>query len=326
MRLSRASAIVASGFLLAGCGGEGRPHPQIDVSGTDLGTFGGWGDSAAHAINDRGQIVGYASTPRSHAVLWDHGRMRDLGTGGGQDAEANDINNRGQIVGSTWSVEPLYRQARNHHAFLWENGVMRTLRGPALDLRGKPVPEVVSVANAINDRGQVVGMWNGRAALWDDGHWTVLPVPAVATGGGEAMGINVQGDIVGWVRVGARDRALLWRGGKVQFLPVPRARDSQAWSVNDAGDAVGFADVAVTSCDQDSDKSLDGIDRHAVLWRHGAMIDLGDLGGGSSEGDTVNNQRQVLGQSPTNRAFRDCFSLVSDQRSDRYDPGGEKLH
>jgi probable HAF family extracellular repeat protein len=37
----------------------------------DLGTLPGGNFSAAHAINDRGQVVGYSDTAlEEHAVLW----------------------------------------------------------------------------------------------------------------------------------------------------------------------------------------------------------------------------------------------------------------
>src|ERR1700693_5850001 len=53
---------------------------------TDLGTLGGY-YAGATAINNRGQVVGYAATMSkdrtgryiSHAFLWENGRMRDLG-------------------------------------------------------------------------------------------------------------------------------------------------------------------------------------------------------------------------------------------------------
>ena len=91
-----------------GCGrGEcGTGDGQI----VDLGTLGGTQSLAAH-LNERGQIVGVAAnteadpfslfgwSTQTRAVLWDHGRIRDLGTLGGPDASANFVNERGQIAG-----------------------------------------------------------------------------------------------------------------------------------------------------------------------------------------------------------------------------------
>jgi len=70
---------------------------------TDLGTLGG-GRSAAHRINERGQVVGqsnYAGRVSSHAFLWDSGRMTDLGSLPGFDTTvAASINLHGQVVGT----------------------------------------------------------------------------------------------------------------------------------------------------------------------------------------------------------------------------------
>ena len=71
-----------------------------------LGSLGGH-VSQAHAINDRGQVVGrsaYASGQHgyegTHAFLWDpNDGMTDLGTVGGLDSEASAITEAGQVFG-----------------------------------------------------------------------------------------------------------------------------------------------------------------------------------------------------------------------------------
>ena len=70
---------------------------------TDLGTLGGT-SSAAHALNEAGQVVGWAqdSNGRRHAFLWSGGRMKNLGEltdGTNGTSEATDINNLGQVAG-----------------------------------------------------------------------------------------------------------------------------------------------------------------------------------------------------------------------------------
>ena len=82
---------------------------------TDLGTLPGGKSSTATAINDRGQIVGYASTATrtNHAFLWENGKMTDLGTlPRYQASRAVAINNKGQIVGYT-------TKTGQRHAVLW---------------------------------------------------------------------------------------------------------------------------------------------------------------------------------------------------------------
>lgn len=106
---------------------------------TELAPPAGWRQSEAVAINDRGQIVGSAvdSLSRIHAVLWEGGRMRNLGTLPGAndtDTRATAINAGGQIVG----YSEMGSGARIR-AFRWENGTMRELLPPAAgDPRCRP--------------------------------------------------------------------------------------------------------------------------------------------------------------------------------------------
>ena len=71
----------------------------------DLGTLGGI-NSDAHAVNDRGQVVGesYAAGGAClHAFSWTRaGGMVDLGTlpGGGR-SHVDAVNDRGQVVGDS---------------------------------------------------------------------------------------------------------------------------------------------------------------------------------------------------------------------------------
>jgi probable HAF family extracellular repeat protein len=96
-----------------------------------------------HAINDHGQIVVAASSPRGdHLFLWDRENgMRDLGpaTGG-----RLDINNSGDIAGTMVDIKG------NKQAFLWEPGKGRTMLGT---LGGD-----MSITLAMNNRSQVVGI------------------------------------------------------------------------------------------------------------------------------------------------------------------------
>src|SRR5215213_1488199 len=87
------------------------------LSITDLGTLGG-GNSLAFGTNDLGQVVGESSTAsgRSHAFLWQNGKMRDLGTLGGRYSIAWEINDHGQVVGESSTASGRSR------AFLWQRG------------------------------------------------------------------------------------------------------------------------------------------------------------------------------------------------------------
>lgn len=136
-------------------------------NGTDLLGLGG-PFSAATAINNVGQIVGYSEVTtesRVHAVLWNDLNVTDLGTLGGDDnSEAYAINTRGQIVGVSGS-----------YGFLFENGTMTALNPPS------GTGGVGTWANGIDDAGDIVGytlipvlpggaqdvatLWHGTTAL-----------------------------------------------------------------------------------------------------------------------------------------------------------------
>jgi probable HAF family extracellular repeat protein len=138
----------------------------------DLGTMGG-NESAAIALNNRGQVVGFAlnTTPdpfsmfdllifgstagtETRAFLWDETRgMQDLGTLGGPDAQAAFINDRGQVAGFSYtnSTPNATTGIPTLDPFLWEDGKMVDL-GSLGGTVGSP--------SALNNRGQVVGQSN----------------------------------------------------------------------------------------------------------------------------------------------------------------------
>jgi probable HAF family extracellular repeat protein len=133
---------------------------------TELGTLPGGIASAANGINNAGQVVGYGtyfpdvtngSTIESHAILWSHGTLTDLGTlsntgyDGYNSSIASALNNQGQVVG--WSYTTIGTPPNENitqHAFLWQRGAMTDLDTLTGGIGS-------SFATAINDRGQVVG-------------------------------------------------------------------------------------------------------------------------------------------------------------------------
>jgi probable HAF family extracellular repeat protein len=173
--------------------------PQVgDIQ--ELPPFPGDAVAAAISINDKGQVVG-ASAPcgpvnpsnSAHAVLWENGFTRDLGSlGGTVNNVALAINNQGQAVG--FSNLP---GDTTQHAFLWQNGVISDL--------GTLPGDVLSLASGINDRGQVVGgscdiNFNCKAVLWQSG--MIFDLNRLIASSSSlflifASDINSQGEIVG---------------------------------------------------------------------------------------------------------------------------------
>ena len=114
----------------------------------DYGTF-----ALAFGINNQGQIVGMVGSPDAptfYAALWQNGAITNLHTLPGDFAAiASGINNHGQVVGST-----LDSSFNWSHAFIWQDGVMTDL-GTMFPSTANLLP---TMANQINERGQIVGM------------------------------------------------------------------------------------------------------------------------------------------------------------------------
>lgn len=160
------------------------------------------GDSvgAAVGINNRGQVVGATGSCApvspaigSHAVLWENGKVKDLGSlGGKQNNVAYAINNYGQVVG----ISDLAGDSTSH-AFFWQNGIM-------IDLGTLP-GDFFSVAFSVNNKAQVVGEscdvnFNCRAFLWQ--HGTMTDINTLIPGYSplyllSANDLNDRGEIVG---------------------------------------------------------------------------------------------------------------------------------
>ena len=218
----------------------------------------------------------------------------DLGTLGGTASGARGINEQGQVVGGAATY------TGDHHAFLWENGVMQDLG----TLGGS-----ISSAHCINDHGQVVGGANRysgerrHAFLWQDGIMQdfkdLVPINSgweLEEHGSYAWGINDHGQVVGGaVNSWETDdgltvynyRAFLWQNGTMRdlgtFCDPEEGVGSEAYGINNIGQVVGSA-------------ATDSGDSHAFLWENGVMQDLGSLtGDDDSEAWDVNNHGQVVG-------------------------------
>jgi probable HAF family extracellular repeat protein len=121
-----------------------------------LDTLQGHDTSVPQAVNDAGQIVGYADY--SNACMWEEGKpVRDLGALPSGEfspgARALDINEYGQVVGASTS------NVGYDHAFFWSSGVQPE------DLN-TPNETVDTSANALNVDGIVVGRRGNNPFIW----------------------------------------------------------------------------------------------------------------------------------------------------------------
>ncbi len=219
-----------------------------------LPTLGG-NNGQASAINNRGQIVGFAENGTVDStcqpgttnnriqlpVLWENGKARALPTGTDPDGDAFWINDQGEAVGDTGTCG-----GATVHAVSWENGTI-----------SPPLPDfgTGSIAEGINNEGQIVGLVGSPdnttqyGALWQNGVLTNLGL-LPGDFGGLASGINNKGQVVGsnfdsnfnW------SHGFLWQNGVMTDLNTLFPASSNLFAtmankINERGQISGMAIV-----------------------------------------------------------------------------------
>jgi probable HAF family extracellular repeat protein len=222
---------------------------EIIPLGTLGGLFGG-----ALAINERGQVTGFARTAAGevHAFLWEEDSgMTDLGTlPGGGGGIGRGINNRAQVVGQEDGSGFGHCGADAQPLLLPGAAVMWGGDGTITDLG--TLGGIFAIAKSINDRGVVVGASSTareeiHAFLWQDGTMTDL-----GTLGGTYSGawqINQRDQVVGHAYTGTGElHAFLWAHGRMTDLNgLIRKRSgwilTTAAAINKAGQIAGWGEI-----------------------------------------------------------------------------------
>jgi probable HAF family extracellular repeat protein len=264
-----------------------------------LPTLGGTASNGFGGPNNRGWVTGDANLTgdrTEHAFLWRNGVMTDLGTLGGLNSGVPTPvkNTLGLITGvaQTATVDPL---KENWGAtFLCGNGPCKGFRN------------VVS------------------AFLWQDGIMTALPTLGGNNSG--SLGSNNKGEVVGGTETAIQDTscvapqkllvdAVIW-GPKLNEIhilpPFPGDPIAVAVAINDKSEVVG----ASSGCEGPGLFLTAGV--HALLWRHGKVTDLGNLGGNlGNNANAINNRGQVVGQSAlSGNTFTHAFLWQDGTMSD----------
>lgn len=317
---ARFTRLVAGGALFAAT----SQANAVAYTFTDLGALGGGTYSAAYGINNAGQVVGNSDVSNgiSHATLWNGATAIDLGAmlpgSLEQHSIASGINNAGQVVGYAYAPGH-FAQA----AILWNGtdvthlgglpGASGTTAADAINDSGQAVGfsgvgnslnviqatlwnsttattfgvmgGLESVAQGINNSGQIVGELDSRTAIfWDGTTWNVL-------GSGSAYDINDSGQIVGE----DSGTATLWEGTARTVLG-----SGIAHAINDSGQIVG----------QDSGT--------ATLWEGTAAFDLNSLLDASTIGagwvltwaSDINDNGAIVGTASNSRLGIDSHAFL----------------
>jgi probable HAF family extracellular repeat protein len=149
----------------------------------NLGGLGGAINNYPVVINNAGQIAGISDPPgdaTTYAVLWQNGAITNLGAlPGDVSSVTQDMNARGQVVGSSCDAN------FNCRAFLWDHGVMLDLNS----LIPRHSPLYLTVAEGINDRGEIAGSAVLNSNPNEQRAFLAVPAPAAQIAGDSAQKI-----------------------------------------------------------------------------------------------------------------------------------------
>ena len=257
--------------------------------------------SQAWGLNDRGDVVGWATQERrtglaqedigfvSWPVLWVGIAADESNSGGVPDPRALRLATEG---GPPLAIN-IHRQIVGEADSLRRPTAARRMQRQRLPV---PLKGHSLTVQAINNRGQMVAYCTPLEDLAPEqptryrgfwrpaGTWLRLSTPGLTASARSApCALNEAGLVVGWASASARSPHFpwVWRSGKGQPLS---ARPGEALSVNAAGRIVGSS-------------SESRMPPFACLWQDGQPVDLNGLVDGEpglARAVGINNQGQIL--------------------------------
>jgi probable HAF family extracellular repeat protein len=288
--------------------GDGSTHAALWQDGAliDLGTLGGPNSNVAWpGVNSSGGlIVGISETDAPGGENWScqfffpatdgnqcvgfvyqNSVMTAIPTWpGGSNGFATEVNSRGQVVG--WAENGVEDPTCNAPVRLQFRGFIFDTKTGGMTELTPLAGDSTSTGNAINQRGQVVGISGEcanavggfsaqHAVLWEpDG--TAIDLGSL---GGDAwhtpMDINEQGEVVGFGNPAEVPgdafgiRAWYWsrNTGIIPIGVLEGQVRSQALGINNQGQVVGQSSGGPNG-------------RRAFLWQNGVLVDLNELAPG----------------------------------------------
>jgi probable HAF family extracellular repeat protein len=264
-----------TGFAICTWLAAGWANAAVEYTVTPLGGF------EPHAMNNRGEAVGFSQDPKTGyctAVLYSGGKLYNIGSLGGTYNVANAINDSGLIVGVSTTSGGVY------HSFSCRKGVMADLG----TLGG-----VGSFAYGIDDAGDIVGSVNTMGIncsgfLLKNGN--VFDLGGLGGTRVSAAAINSAGQIVGASNTqDGSEHAFIYQNGLMTDIGA-LGGNSMGSAINDNGQIVGQSETS------------SGV-VHAFLYSDGEMLDIGQ-GNVISAALAINNNGQVVGAiTSLNHAF-----------------------
>ncbi|NHZ41717.1 HAF repeat-containing protein [Massilia aquatica] len=281
-------------------GGEASARPL------SLGIAALPGESTiAYDMNGAGQVAAVLEDVdgNTRGVLFEKGKITDLGTRGGKHSDARGINERGQIIGSVRNKDGTW----NAFLFHRDSGmrVIGTLGGPS------------SYGMALNQDGVAVGFADIPGGDWhafiDDGAGQLQDLGTLGGNISYASAVNKHRHVAGTAanEHGLRHAFLYTPENGMVDLGTLGGRQSSALAVNDAGVVVGASETA---------------DRRWRAFMHDGkrMVDLGALiGNYNSFATDINNAGHVVG---TVLVGSERMSFVWRDNKMTLHRGGQGLH